>query len=73
MAAGGPIWSNFSDVFGRKIVLLTAVFVFFGTSIICAMAGNISVLIFGRAFQGLAGGGLLLLVNIIISDLFSVR
>lgn len=73
MAAGGPIWSNLSDIFGRKIVLLTAVLMFFGSSIACAAAQTIAVLIFGRVVQGLAGGGLFLLVNILISDLFSVR
>lgn len=73
MAAGGPIWSNLSDIFGRKVVLLAAVSMFFGSSIICAVAGNIGGLIFGRVMQGLAGGGLFLLVNILISDLFSVR
>ena len=31
------------------------------------------MLIAGRALQGVAGGGLLQLVTIIISDLFSVR
>ena len=73
MAAGGPIWSNLSDIFGRKIILLSAVFLFFASSIACAVAGNIGVLIFGRVVQGLAGGGLFLLVSVLISDLFSVR
>ena len=31
------------------------------------------MLIAGRAIQGTAGGGLILLVNIVVSDLFSVR
>lgn len=73
MAAGGPIWSNLSDIFGRKVVLLTAVSMFFGSSVFCAVAVNIGVLIFGRVVQGLAGGGLFLLVNVLISDMFSVR
>lgn len=30
-------------------------------------------LIVGRAFQGMAGGGLILLVHVCISDLFSLR
>jgi MFS family permease len=30
-------------------------------------------LIIGRAFQGTAGGGLILLVHVCISDLFSLR
>ena len=47
--------------------------VFFASSIICALAVNMKMLVAGRAIQGTAGGGLILLVNITISDLFSVR
>lgn len=31
------------------------------------------MLVVGRALQGTAGGGLILLVNIILSDMFSLR
>ena len=31
------------------------------------------ILIVGRALQGTAGGGLIQLVNIVISDIFSMR
>lgn len=31
------------------------------------------MLIIGRAFQGTAGGGLVQLVNIVVSDIFSMR
>jgi len=72
-AAGGPIWSNLSDIFGRKPILLAAVFMFFASSIICALATSMPMLIVGRGFQGIAGGGLIQLVNITISDLFSLR
>jgi MFS family permease len=53
--------------------LLVAVIVFSASSIICALAVNMKMLIAGRAIQGTAGGGLILLVNIVVSDLFSVR
>ena len=39
----------------------------------CGAANSMEVLIAGRSLQGAAGGGLILLVNIAISDLFSVR
>ena len=50
-----------------------AVGIFFIGSLICALAKNIVMLIAGRAIQGLASGGLLVLYNIIIADLFSLR
>ena len=72
-AAGACIWAKLSDIWGRKLILLVAVVWFFVSSIICATAVDMQMLIVGRALQGVAGGGLLQLVTIIISDLFSVR
>ncbi|PKX97765.1 MDR family MFS transporter [Aspergillus novofumigatus IBT 16806] len=72
-AAGACIWAKLSDIWGRKPILLLAVAWFFGSSIICATAVDMPMLIAGRALQGVAGGGLLQLVTIVISDLFSVR
>ncbi|KAF3388668.1 hypothetical protein F1880_003563 [Penicillium rolfsii] len=72
-AAGACIWAKLSDIWGRKLILLIAVAWFFISSIVCAVAVNMEMLIAGRALQGVAGGGLLQLITIIISDLFSVR
>jgi len=72
-AASTPVWGKVSDIWGRKPILLVANFVFFVGSLICALAVNVAMLIAGRAVQGLGGGGLLVLVNICIGDLFSLR
>ncbi|KIW12313.1 hypothetical protein PV08_09590 [Exophiala spinifera] len=72
-AAASPIWVKFSDIWGRKPIFLVALVVFFASSIICAAAVDMQMLIVGRSFQGAAGGGLICMVNVGISDLFSVR
>lgn len=72
-AAGAPIWAKLSDIWGRKPVMLAALALFFAASAVCASAREMTVLIAGRALQGVAGGGLILLVHVVISDLFSVR
>jgi MFS family permease len=72
-AATGPIWAKCSDIWGRKLVLLTTVSLFAAASILAALSTNMPMLIAGRALQGVAGGGLVLLSIITISDLFSVR
>lgn len=72
-AAGGPIWAKISDIWGRKPILLTAVVMFFCSSIICAEARSMKMLIIGRSLQGTAGGGMVQLVMITISDIFSIR
>ncbi|KAI9731505.1 MAG: hypothetical protein M1834_004625 [Cirrosporium novae-zelandiae] len=72
-AATVPLWGKISDIFGRKPILLTANVVFLVGSLICGLAVSITMLIVGRAIQGIGGGGLVCLVNICISDLFSMR
>lgn len=72
-AATVPAWGKFSDIFGRKPILLTAVLIFWVGSLICGLSRNMAMLIVGRAIQGIGGGGSLVLVNITISDLFSMR
>jgi hypothetical protein len=54
-------------------VLLIANAGFFVGSLIAALSINIGMLIAARAIQGIAGGGLVVLVNITIGDLFSPR
>ncbi|KAF2088124.1 putative dothistromin transporter [Saccharata proteae CBS 121410] len=72
-AASTPLWGKLSDIFGRKPVLLIANVVFFIGSLIAALSINIGMLITARAIQGVGGGGLIILVNIVIGDIFSMR
>ncbi|PQE27754.1 Major facilitator superfamily domain general substrate transporter protein [Rutstroemia sp. NJR-2017a BVV2] len=68
-----PLWAKMSDVFGRKPILLAANVVFFVGSLICALSNSVGMLIAGRAIQGGGGGGLIVLVNITLADLVSLR
>jgi len=52
---------------------LLAAGVFFCGSVLAAASVSISMLIAARAIQGVGGGGLTVLVNICIGDLFSPR
>lgn len=72
-AVAGPIWAKLSDIWGRKPALLGSVALFAVASAIAGASVNMAMLIAGRAMQGVAGGGLMQLVNITISDLFSMR
>ncbi|CAI7584438.1 unnamed protein product [Penicillium crustosum] len=68
-----PAWGKLSDIWGRKPLLLVATVIFFGGSLICAVGDTIALFLFGRAVQGLGAAGLITLVNICVSDLFSLR
>ncbi|KAK6583529.1 hypothetical protein PZA11_004605 [Diplocarpon coronariae] len=72
-AASVPSWGKISDIWGRKPILLVASAVFFIGSLLAAVSVSVGMLIAARAIQGIGGGGLIILVNICITDLFSMR
>ena len=63
-----PLYGKFGDLFGRKIVLQTAIVVFLVGSALCGVAQNMTQLILLRALQGLGGGGLLVVTMAAIGD-----
>jgi EmrB/QacA subfamily drug resistance transporter len=72
-ASSVPFWGKLSDIFGRKPVILAANAIFLGGSILCAVSVNAPMLISGRVVQGLGGGGVVVLVHVCVSDLFTIR
>ncbi|KAH6853972.1 major facilitator superfamily domain-containing protein [Chaetomium sp. MPI-CAGE-AT-0009] len=72
-AAAAPMWGKISDIWGRKPIMLIAVAVFWVGSLLSAVSVNMGMLIVARAVQGVGGGGIVILVNVCISDLFSMR
>ncbi len=72
-AASTPLWGKISDIFGRKPILIISNVVFMIGSLISALAVSLNMLIAGRNVQGIGSGGLLVLANIAVSDIFSQR
>ncbi|KAL9019702.1 MAG: hypothetical protein Q9185_003040 [Variospora sp. 1 TL-2023] len=68
-----PIYTNVSDVLGRKIPLYLAFFLFFVGSIVFAVANTMSIVLCGRILQGLGGGGLDVLGEVILADLTTLK
>ncbi|KAF7951128.1 uncharacterized protein EAE97_002679 [Botrytis byssoidea] len=66
-------YGQFADIFGRKSATIIAICFFLLGSGICTGAGHISMLISGRAVQGLGGGGLSILPAMVVCDLVSLR
>ena len=71
--AATPIYGKLSDLYGRKLMLQTAILIFLTTSLLCAMAGTMGQLITFRALQGLGGGGLMAMAHATIADVLSPR
>ncbi|KAI1291195.1 MFS general substrate transporter [Xylaria venustula] len=68
-----PLYVSASDVIGRK-PLLNAAFLFFAVgSIVFATAHSMAVVIVGRFIQGLGGGGLDVLNEILICDITTLK
>ncbi|KAG0265808.1 hypothetical protein DFQ27_000343 [Actinomortierella ambigua] len=68
-----PLYGKFSDIFGRKVMILFACVTFMVGSAGAGAATTMTMLIVFRAIQGLGGSGLLSIVLIIISDIFSIE
>jgi len=68
-----PLYGKLSDIHGRRMMMLIAIVIFVAGSLVCAAAPGMSVLVLGRAVQGLGGGGLMALAQTIIADIVSPR
>ena len=68
-----PIAGKLSDLFGRRNVLLTGVFIFVLGSLLSGIAGTIDQLVWFRALQGIGGGIITANAFTIVGDLFAPR
>lgn len=78
-----PIYGKLSDLYGRKIILLTGIGLFTFGSVLCGasgefgrlplLGGGMTQLIVFRAVQGLGGGALFTSAFAIIADIFPPR
>ena len=68
-----PIAGKFSDLFGRRTMLLIGVAIFGASSLMSGLAGDINQLVLWRAVQGIGGGIITANAFTIVGDLFAAR
>ncbi|MCC9686992.1 DHA2 family efflux MFS transporter permease subunit [Streptomyces sp. MNU103] len=73
MTASTPLWGKLADLISKKALVQTALVVFVIGSIVAGTAQNPGMLITARAIQGLGGGGLAALAQIIMAAMISPR
>lgn len=66
-------WTAFSEVFGRKIPLLSSIALFAAGSLVFALAHSMRTLIAGRVLQGIGGGGIDVLAEVILADITTLE
>ena len=71
--AVAPVFGTLSDIYGRRLMIITALSLFITGSVLCAVAPNMATLIIARGLQGLGGGGILPIVQTVISDVVTPR
>src|SRR5436190_5700793 len=69
----GPLYGKLGDLYGRKIVLQTAIVVFLVGSALCGLSQGMTELILFRAIQGLGGGGLFVVTIAVVGDIIPPR
>ncbi|KGO69080.1 Major facilitator superfamily domain, general substrate transporter [Penicillium expansum] len=68
-----PIYGKLGDIFGRRNMFVVGTLIFILGSGLCGGARTMNMLIWSRVVQGIGGGGIYGLVNIIVTDLVPLR
>lgn len=69
MTAATPLYGKISDIRGRRFALAIALSLHVAGSLACAFAPSLTLLILGRALQGLGGGGLTSIGMTVLGDI----
>ncbi|KAK2745895.1 hypothetical protein FQN57_003508 [Myotisia sp. PD_48] len=68
-----PTFASLSSIFGRKPLIIVAIVFFFIGTLVAGISNNFTMMLTGRSIQGVGGGGLIALSEIMITDLVPLR
>ncbi|WP_099041483.1 MDR family MFS transporter [Mycobacterium neglectum] len=67
------IVGKLGDLFGRKAVFQVAVLFFLAGSVLCGLAGSMTMLVASRTFQGIGGGAMMVTAMAVIGEVIPLR
>lgn len=68
-----PLYGKLGDLYGRKVVLQSAVLIFLAGSALCGLSGSMVQLILFRFIQGIGGGGLIVTTMAVVGEVVPPR
>ncbi|NAZ80841.1 DHA2 family efflux MFS transporter permease subunit [Kineococcus sp. R8] len=68
-----PIWGKLADLFDKKVLVQVALVLFVVASAIAGLSQSMGMLITMRVFQGIGGGGLIALAQVILATIVAPR
>ncbi|WP_337059424.1 MFS transporter [Kineococcus sp. G2] len=68
-----PIWGKLADTFSKKLLVQVALVLFVVASAVAGLSTNMGMLIALRVAQGIGGGGLLALAQVILASMVTPR
>ncbi|MEU2424058.1 MFS transporter [Streptomyces sp. NPDC007851] len=73
VTASTPLWGKLADQFSKKILVQSALVIYVVGSLVAGLAQNPATLIGARVIQGLGGGGLSALAQVVLAAMISPR
>jgi EmrB/QacA subfamily drug resistance transporter len=67
------IVGKLGDLFGRKVVFAASVVFFLVGSVLCGIAGSMTMLVASRALQGIGGGAIMVTATALIGEVIPLR
>ncbi|KAL4919045.1 major facilitator superfamily domain-containing protein [Aspergillus aurantiobrunneus] len=68
-----PSTATLSDIFGRRPVVLASLAFFFVGALVAGIANDFTQILIGRCIQGVGGGGIAVLSEVVVTDLVPLR
>ncbi|KAK1144933.1 hypothetical protein N8T08_004648 [Aspergillus melleus] len=68
-----PSTATLSNIFGRRPLIIISIVFFFVGALVAGLAHNFTEVLVGRCIQGIGGGGIAMLSEVVVTDLVPLR